>query len=90
MSIGKVLSGDEGLDALVQPALVTRRLVLVDDTLVYHAVDDRYGVFVCCHGGILVARITGLDDSFDLGTHQRAQAHILLAGLFRLAGALPG
>ncbi len=64
--------------------------VLVDDALVDHAVDDRHGVLVGCHGSILIAGITGLDDTLDFGTHQGAHAHVGLAGLLRLAGALPG
>ena len=65
-------------------------LVLVDDAFVDHAIDDRYGVLIGCHGSVLVAGITSLDDTLDLGTHQSAHAHVGLAGLFRLAGALPG
>jgi len=34
--------------------------------------------------------ITGLDDSLDLAAHEGAHAHIGLAGLLRLAGALSG
>ena len=40
------MSGAERLDTGIQPALVASRLVLVDDALVDHAVDDRHGVLV--------------------------------------------
>ena len=83
-------SGDEGFNPLVQPALVASSLVLVDDALVDHAVDDRYCILIGRHGSVFVAGITGLDDILDLGTHQGAHAHIGLAGLLRLAGAFPG
>ena len=65
-------------------------LVLVDDTLVDHAVDDRDGVLVGCYGSVFVAGVTGLHDILDLGAHQGAQSHIVFTGLFGLAGALPG
>jgi hypothetical protein len=69
---------------------VSRGLVLVDDALVDHAIDDRHGVLVSCHGSVFVAGITGIDDILDLASHQGAHAHIGLAGFLRLAGALPG
>ncbi len=62
--------------------------VLVDDALVDHAVDDRYGILVGRNSCVLVARITGVNDILDFATHQGAQTHIVLTGLFRLAGAL--
>ena len=40
------LLGSQGFDHLVQTAFVPGRLVLVDDALVDHAVDDRHGSFV--------------------------------------------
>ncbi len=41
--------------------------VLVNDALVDHAVDDRYGILVGCYRSILVAGITGIDDILDFG-----------------------
>jgi hypothetical protein len=82
--------GGERFDPLVQPALVASGFVLVNDAFVYHAVDDRYGILVGCNCSVLVAGITGLDDILDFGAQKGAQTHIVLTGLFRLAGALPG
>ena len=83
-------SDGERFDSLVQAALVASCLVFVDDAFVNHAIDDRHGFPVGRHSSVFVAGITGLDDTLDLGTHQGAHTHIGLAGLFRLAGALPG
>jgi len=58
---------NEGFDALVQAALVTSGLVLVDDAFVDHAIDDRHGIFVRRNGSVFVAGITSLDDILDLG-----------------------
>lgn len=66
------------------------RLVLIDDALIDHAVDDRDGFLVGGRGRVLVARIAGIDDILDFAAQQRAQAHIMLTGLFRLTGALTG
>ena len=76
------------LDALAQPALVPGSLVLVDDSLVDHGVDDRDGCLVRGLRRFLVTGLAGLDDILDLGAHARAQAHVVLAGLLRLPGAL--
>ena len=83
------MSDGEGFNSLVQPALVASGLVLVDDALVNHAVDDGHGILVGCRGSVFVAGITGLDDILDLCPHEGAHAHIGLAGLFRLPCALP-
>ena len=82
-------SDGECFNSLVQPAFVASGFVLVDDALVDHAVDDRHGVLVGCCRSVLVAGITGIDDILDLGAHEGTHAHIGLAGLFRLARALP-
>jgi len=83
------LSASEGFDPSIQAALVAGSLVLVDDALVDHAVDDWHGILVGCRGSIFVAGITGLDDILDFGAQKGAQTHIVLTGLLRLAGALP-
>ena len=80
-------SGGERLDSLVQPALVAGGFVLGDYTLVDHAVDDRDRRFIRACRSILVAGIACLDDVLDLSSHLGAQAHVVLAGLFRLACA---
>ena len=67
---------------------MSRCLILVNDALVDHAVDNRNGVFIRSHSCILVAGVTGLNDVLDLSAHARAQAHVVLASLFRLLGAL--
>ena len=83
----RYLSG-ERFHASIQPTLMARGFVLRNDTLIDHAVDDRYGILVRRCGCIFIAGITGLDDILDLGSHHRAQAHVVLAGFLRLAGAL--
>ena len=87
-SIDSGLSGREFLDAPVQSALVASSLVLGHDALIDHAVDDRDCRLVRSLGGFLVSGVTGFHDILDTGTHHRAQAHVVLAGLLRLAGAL--
>ncbi len=62
-------------------------LVLVDDALVDHAVDDWHSVLVGCRGSFFVAGITGLDDILDLGAQQGAHRHVVLACFLSLAGA---
>ena len=63
--------------------------VLGYNTLVDHAVDDRYCFFVGVGRFAFVASVAGVDDVFDFGTHHRAQTHVVLAGFFGLTGALP-
>ena len=63
--------------------------VLINDALVNHSVDNRYGVLVGRNSRIFVACIACVDDILDFGTHQGAQTHVVLTGLLRLAGALP-
>ena len=65
-------------------------LVLVDDSLVNHPIDDWHRLFVSSDGGIFIAGIAGFHYSLDLGTHERAQAHVVFARFFRLAGAFAG
>ena len=81
------LSG-ERFHPSIQPALVTCGLVLRNEALIDHAVDDRHCFLVRCCRCVLVAGITGLDDILDLGSHHGAQAHVVLTGFLRLAGAL--
>lgn len=66
------------------------RLILIHDALIDHAVNDRNGFLVGGHGRFLVAGIAGLDDILNFGAQQRTLAHFVLAGLFRLTGALTG
>ena len=69
---------------------MTSGFVLGYDALVDHAVDHGYRILVGSRRYRLVTGITGIDDALDLGTHQRTQAHIVLASFFRLTGAFPG
>lgn len=66
---------------------MARSLVLVNDTLVDHAVDDRHGILVGCGSSFLVAGITGVDDILDFRAQQGAHRHIVLACFLGLAGA---
>jgi len=84
----RYLSNGECFDSLVQAALVTCSFVLGHNAFVDHTVDHRHSLFIggrCC---VLVAGITCLNNVLDLGAHKRTHAHVVLAGLFRLAGAL--
>jgi hypothetical protein len=83
-------SGYKCFNALVESALVPCCLVAGNDAFVDHAIDHRDGIFIRCYRSIAVAGITGIDDFLDFGAHERAQAHVLLAGFLRLAGALSG
>ena len=54
------ISGGECLDHLVQAALVSCSLVLVDDAFGNHRVNHRHGRLVCSSSGIFVAFLTRL------------------------------
>jgi GTP-binding protein len=79
----------ERFDPGVQSALVTSGLVLGNNAFVDHAVDNRHSILVGCRRCFLVAGITCLYDALNLGPHHGAHTHVVFAGLFRLAGALP-
>src|SRR5690606_20560197 len=82
--------GSHGLDVCVQAALVTSGLVLVDDALVSHAVDDRNSSSV---GSLCFFQVFGfdrLDYVLDVGTNHGAQACIVIAALLGLLGAFLG
>ena len=79
----------ERFDHLVQAALVPRSLILVDNTLVYHRIDYRYGGAIGCRRRLLVAFLDGLDHVLDMGAHLGAKPHLVKAGFFRLTGAFP-
>jgi len=81
-------SNSQCLDPFVQAVLVTRGLILGHNAFVDHAVDHWNGVFVGSCSSVLVPGITGLDDVLDFGAHKRTHTHIVLTGLFTLAGAL--
>ena len=81
------VSDREFLDSLVQTALVTRGFVLGDNAFVDHTIDHWNSLVVGGRCSILVACITGFYDALDFGAHKRTLAHVVLTGLFRLAGA---
>jgi hypothetical protein len=60
----------------------------VDDAFVGHAVDDRYGLRVSRSSLLCVTFLDSSDDALDVRAHERAQARIVRAALFGLAGAL--
>ncbi len=72
----------------IQPALVAGCLVLVDQALVGRAIDDRNSGLVGRHDRLLVTCFDGIDDLLDVSTQHAATAGVVLAALFRLAGAL--
>ena len=65
-------------------------LVAGNETLAIHLVDDRGGHFILLIGLALIAGFDGGNDFLDIGSEIGAQARVVLAMLFRLAGALPG
>jgi hypothetical protein len=81
------LSYCERFDSLVQTTLVPCSFVLGHNALINHAVDHRHSLFIGDRCSVLVAGITCANDTLDFGAHKRTHAHVVLAGLFRLAGA---
>jgi hypothetical protein len=81
-------AGSQCLDLRVQAALVPRCLVLVNDALVGHAVDDRHRLGVGRFRLLRVAGLDGGDDALDVGAHEGTQARVVRAALLGLAGAL--
>ena len=65
-------------------------LVLVDDALVDHAVDDGHGGFVSVRRCCLVAFFDGTDDILDVRPQLRALAHLVKPGFLGLLGAFAG
>ena len=78
----------EGLQASVQAALVARGLVLVDESLVGGAVDQRDGRLVGSFGSFYVAGIEGVDGALDVGAKARAQRNVMSPADDGLTGAL--
>jgi len=83
-------SGGERFHHLVQPALVPSSLVLVDDSLVDHAVDHRHSSLVGGSGCVLVALLDRSNDCLDVRAHFGAQPHVMEPGLVGLPGTFPG
>ena len=65
-----------------------RGLILVNDALVGHFVDDRHGFFEGGLGGVFVLLLHGLQDLFDVGAQHGTQTGVVLAMVFRLTRAL--
>ena len=61
----------------IQAALVASGLVLVNDALIGHAVDDRYGAGISGLGCLRVTAFYGSVYFLDLGAHQGAQAGVV-------------
>src|SRR5690606_14135795 len=78
------------LEVGVETALVPGCLVLVDEALACHAVDDGHRFGVELLRVVLTAFGERLHDLLDVRAHHRAQARVVLAVLLRLAGALLG
>src|SRR5690606_24500880 len=80
----------ECLDVRIQAALVTSSLVLVDDALVGHAVNDRYGGGVGSVGLAEALGVERLGHVLDVGTDHGAQAGVMATTLLSLFRAFFG
>jgi len=69
----------------IKPTLVPSGLVLVDDSLVHHAVDGRYSGLVTGLRRLFVASLYRIDDLLDLAADARAKGHIVGPATNRLA-----
>lgn len=65
-------------------------LILMDQALVGHAIDDRHRSGISSRRGFFVTTFDSLDHLFDVGAHHRARAGIALAMLFRLTCTFGG
>jgi len=74
------------LDLCVQTAFVSRRLVLVHQTLAGHAVENGYRRLVGIARCLLVAGFNRAHHTLNVGTHHRTHTDIAGASVFCLAG----
>src|SRR5487761_80397 len=81
-------SGFESADTFVQAALVTRGLVMVDESLVGDAVNDRHGLPVSGFGFRFLAFSGELHHFLDVTAHHGTQGGVVLTMDHGLAGAL--
>ena len=72
---------------LVQAGLMTGCLILVNNALARHLVDDGNRCLVGCLCGALVAAGNCVNHFLDVGTHHAAIAGIAYTVFFRLTGA---
>src|SRR5690606_27627849 len=82
--------GFERLHSGIQPALVTSGLVLVNDTLVSHPVDDRHCLGVGSRRILIIAFGDGLDDVLHVGANHGTKTCVMAACNFVLTCALAG
>ena len=78
------------LDPGIQPALITSRLVLVDQAFVGGAVDDGYAGFIGGISSLGIASLQRLDRILDIGAERRPNGHVVSTTGLRLAGAFTG
>ena len=92
--IGRVTRPARGsshrFNAGVDPALVTGRLIGMDQALAGRPVDEGHGRLEGRHGRFLVTRRDRLERVLDVSAHGTAARGILLAMLLGLTGALEG
>ena len=79
-----------GPNMRVQPALVPGGLVFMDQAAARCLIDFRHGLRVSSLRLFFLSRLDRINHFLDKRTHMRALACIMLASLFRLAGALSG
>ena len=75
------------VDVMIQTAFMARGLVAMDQALVGHAVDRGHCVFIGSFGCRLIAFFNSVVNTFDIGAHHSAHAHVLGATGNGLTGA---
>lgn len=85
---GRRFVSGERAQPSIQAAFMASSFVLVNDAFANHRINDRHGCRIARCRPFFVAIVDRFDDILDVRAHFRAQRHIVLAQLDRLAGAL--
>jgi len=93
LKVGCILGSfgeNQSFNLSIQTAFVTGSFILVNNAFISDTVDDRYGCLESFSGDRSITSGDSFDHFLDIGTHHGAQAGIMLAALFVLAGTLFG
>jgi len=80
----------QGFQARIEAGFLPRGLILVDDALARHAVENGCGLLVCGGGTFLISGGDGLENLLARGPHCGPLTGILIAVLLGLPGPLSG